>query len=463
MKKSASIGLMIAILYSSTALLFDAAAQTPPPWDPAAVPPSEHGLIPTYVYREDNRPPEEIFRTGFSAWGTNPDLASHVEGRTSNNRRAGSGGDAGSLFIPTTKSLSWLQNTWARNRIFAGGDSPMRTYIYRIRATGNFFNVYDSLMASARNLPQPERRRLENIALTYQRQAEWVATERILPNQIEWADEYAPEEVPDPARPGQTRMTGNIYHTRTIYNTRTEERPGYFSAQTQASPRPFIFTARTNSTADTFVYPGLFGDSSPASWLLGCVRGHLTKREASDKTQDPNCPDGRYSYIPLGNSQVISPIDNKTYTMVTPWIDKHEVKNTYAQEWFPSNCKIGIEKWVMRITCDTSPPYAQKYAMRISAGGRVNTWIQQNCTFEAEYDKEYVTFTIDRLHLYVINTDYKIVDYHYSVADIFSGTDGWWSNIHITPVYPMIRTANSAPPTTCNFANSDAWMNWKEL
>ncbi|NEC86562.1 hypothetical protein [Streptomyces sp. SID12501] len=60
--------------------------------------------LPSRLYRGDSRLPNDIFRQGFTSWGSNDDIVSHVQGDRNYN----------SNYIPTTGTLS-LSESFARN------------------------------------------------------------------------------------------------------------------------------------------------------------------------------------------------------------------------------------------------------------------------------------------------------------------------------------------------------------
>jgi hypothetical protein len=73
-----------------------------------------------YVYRFDKRSPDEIFKNGFSPWGSNLDLAQHVEG--SNMKDSG--------YVSTTSSMQAAYKLyWVANH----NKNPPQGYIYKIR------------------------------------------------------------------------------------------------------------------------------------------------------------------------------------------------------------------------------------------------------------------------------------------------------------------------------------------
>ena len=73
-----------------------------------------------YVYRFDKRAPDEIFKSGFAPWGSNLDLAQHVEG--SNMKDSG--------YVSTTSSMQAAYKLyWVANH----NKNPPQGWIYKIR------------------------------------------------------------------------------------------------------------------------------------------------------------------------------------------------------------------------------------------------------------------------------------------------------------------------------------------
>jgi Flp pilus assembly protein TadG len=86
----------------------------------------------SYVYRRDSRSPDEIFRSGFSAKGSNMDLGQHVEG-------SGQGGASG--YVSTTKDERVaFKLFWQANEINYKPD-----WIYKIRDCGCGVDVNQTL------------------------------------------------------------------------------------------------------------------------------------------------------------------------------------------------------------------------------------------------------------------------------------------------------------------------------
>lgn len=123
------------------------------------------------VYRADNRPPDEVFQNGFTAWGTNINYISHILGLS------GTTGSRDSAFIPTSSNHD-IANNFARERAVATG-SPY--YIYNIRATDNF---YPALETVYHIYDQHNIRVSDDVRATVAREQEYTAYNIISSTQI---------------------------------------------------------------------------------------------------------------------------------------------------------------------------------------------------------------------------------------------------------------------------------------
>ncbi|QAV22565.1 scabin-related ADP-ribosyltransferase [Proteus hauseri] len=88
------------------------------------------------VYRADSRPPEEVFKKGFFAWGNNLNFHAHVNGVS------GRRGSKDSAFIPTTSNFKSSEK-FAKDLLNVSTDN--KSYIYQIRATHNFYSALDTV------------------------------------------------------------------------------------------------------------------------------------------------------------------------------------------------------------------------------------------------------------------------------------------------------------------------------
>ena len=147
---------------------------------------------PIFVYRMDYRNPTDIFAMGFEPLGDNDSLEDHVGGLSCRT------GTSTTAFVATTSSEEFAIN-WGRDRFCLHGTAT-EFYVYKIRATENFY----SAEASLRNTGEQK-----NILLAdyYKKQKEWLAFGGVPAKQIEKADIY---KTPD--------MEGNVPYIRTETN-----------------------------------------------------------------------------------------------------------------------------------------------------------------------------------------------------------------------------------------------------
>ncbi|WP_445115836.1 enterotoxin A family protein [Acinetobacter sp. WZC-1] len=128
--------------------------------------------LPRYVYRVDSRSPDEIFRDGFTARGTEASITLYAQGGANL---------ANAIYISTTSSpetaesiaSSQVNDTYRNAWICdSTGRVQCRSWVYTISPDNtNFFSMAD-------NLPDTEQYR------RYFGQHEWVAVDRIYPSRI---------------------------------------------------------------------------------------------------------------------------------------------------------------------------------------------------------------------------------------------------------------------------------------
>ncbi len=90
-----------------------------------------------FVYRVDSRPPDVIFRDGFTAHGSNRNLQQHIRGDSC------AAGSRDSAFIATTSDINETYNIarqYYSSSLFHGV-----MYRYRIRADENFYSLAPSV------------------------------------------------------------------------------------------------------------------------------------------------------------------------------------------------------------------------------------------------------------------------------------------------------------------------------
>lgn len=96
----------------------------------------------TVVYRVDARSYQNVFRNGFTSWGSNTDFGDHFFGDS------GPGGTQDSAFIATTTSIDFAYRYAGDMAYTIAYDNPSHNgfaYIYNIRATDNMYSAAASM------------------------------------------------------------------------------------------------------------------------------------------------------------------------------------------------------------------------------------------------------------------------------------------------------------------------------
>lgn len=130
----------------------------------------------TFFYRMDTRPPEDIFRNGFTPGGNHPSIFQHVIGHTCQP------GLRATAFIAASANETFAVN-WGRENQPEG----TRFYVYRIRASEHFYNAVQSLFHASR---QTNDAAYEVAGWMYMAESEWVTPVAIPPEDILGAAEY---------------------------------------------------------------------------------------------------------------------------------------------------------------------------------------------------------------------------------------------------------------------------------
>ncbi|WP_099400270.1 hypothetical protein [Iodobacter sp. BJB302] len=115
---------------------------------------------PSFVYRSTLTPPETVFRDGFKSPGKNNDLYDHTNGSSCKKQET--------AFVATSRSQDFVRQHWAADGLWMTPvTEQQQIYSYRIRATGNFYSVYDSLVAHENSV-------YRNVGERFRHQEEWV-------------------------------------------------------------------------------------------------------------------------------------------------------------------------------------------------------------------------------------------------------------------------------------------------
>lgn len=187
---------------------------------------------PAWVYRVDTRGPEEILRDGFVARGHDSDFADHFLSVSH------SLGD--SAFVSTTDdyyiALEFAQDVMRQRQL-----SEM--FVYRIRATADFYNAVDTIRAHLRDIDAAGRaavlstyvRRLDQDLPGYEWEREWFVHGGIPSEQVSWVRMLSPSETPLP-RPDAERPPIYLHEGAIVNNEH------YVHANTQGNAEPYPMT-----------------------------------------------------------------------------------------------------------------------------------------------------------------------------------------------------------------------------
>ncbi|RBM65604.1 hypothetical protein [Vibrio paracholerae] len=410
--------------------------------------------LPTIFYRTDTRPPyinaetsdgqwvdtpfigQGVFEVGLHPLGDDKNLADHVHGGTT------FGGTGTTNFVALTTGenfhVKWgpMVTGWPLSARKHG--KPYQYiketfFVYALRPNNHIYNMYDTFMINKDYLIEINKGKLteaqmQNKVDTYRHQEEWVAFGHTPIDHIMWADEY------------------RIGHPEPIFVRRITN-PLFVSAPTFPSRNPLVIpreetrlsfldqVRRVFSTPDGQTYPIAF---------LSCMSflhnfRHRDPREIDGSDDLDICPELKYTYVPKSVQIVRNPQNIKVeMKMQVPWYSVYKATNYYNREYYPDNCTVEIQDYHLYVRCNATPPYPTSYFLHLGAGGPANTWIDQSCIFSFSEQEANGQFVVNIRDLHVVGSQYALALYDYTIKQAFSGTGGWWSNITITPIYPVL-------------------------
>ncbi|TQQ47538.1 hypothetical protein FLL65_11830 [Vibrio cholerae] len=437
----------------------DAGAPEKQPIKPTPVEGGINNPLPNVLYRVDSRPPyfreglymgDGIFQVGFRTLGTNTDFLDHISGRSMYY------GSRNSNFVPLSANRAF-PHQWGKEMTVMPRSTDIPTYIedhfylYAIRPTGNVYNMYDSYRANINLLseihPESQASQLARLE-TYRHQEEWISYGPITVDQIMWADEY--RLIRGGELNGQTELVRRI------------ENPNYIPAQTEPSRTPLLLQRQEESWTFIDQVRAVFatrdGETYPLAFL-SCLAFLHTHRHRDPRSIDDTfniCPELNYAYVPKSIQWVVNPQNTHIdRSMPVPWTLISKAKNYYNRESYPDNCTVEMQDNYLHIRCNANPPYPTSYRLHLGAGGPQFVWIDQTCVFSFSDEEDDGQRIIDIRDLHVINSKYNLEDYGYTIKQAFSGTGGWWSNLTITPIYPVLL---DEPKSNCTWYWADNWM-----
>lgn len=351
---------------------------------------------PSFVYRGTaTLDPDSVFANGIPNTGTNDDLYDHVNG--------GSCSRGDTAFVPTSASEAFAYE----RALYALITNPAATfYVYRIRATANFYDADASLRAAHRATGD---QRYLSTANHFQHQEEWLAYHGVQANQVESATVYR-----------RNPQTGQIEQVAVRRN------PNYIAANTRGNDAVFGFRPPRGNIRvirPSFRY-------SHVSACFGCFPRERSTRSV-DETATAQCT--MFS-VPIEEklSTVIDPITRARVERYVPWTPAQTQRNS-AKTKGPLGCLIrpGTS---LTVDC-TRFRHAETFFVALRAGGSKNTWVD---TSFGDGDVSAV-WARSSAQVPVSQTTYSLADYRYSMSRVFSGIDrSWWSEVIVMPVYPKL-------------------------
>ena len=248
---------------------------------------------PRFVYRSDFRDPQRIFASGFQSIGPNVNLLEHVQGVS-----CSYGPKPSTAFVATTSEESFAEK-WGGDQIWIDNDKGPNVYIYKIRATENFYSAYDSLLKAYR---RTKSKNYQAAAAKYQYQKEWLAYNGIPTELIVSAKVMAKGE------PGKLRLV------------RTEQNGRYRSASTQGNPEPFNDPSRSSSSRLSLLTSRL---PFLGSCFGSCPSGRRSDEFSPSEDATPgSCPTKQIVFETSSTAEkatVWDPINKDVRERIAPW------------------------------------------------------------------------------------------------------------------------------------------------
>lgn len=133
---------------------------------------------PSFVWRSDTRNYETIFLNGFTSWGRNNNTYEHLSGISCFSYQD----DHDSAFISTsaTYEVPYAYAQWELRKAYKNSGKSALVYIYKIRATNNFYDGLASLESYANKFPNTKKNPMyENIFWKTKYDEEWLAVNKI--------------------------------------------------------------------------------------------------------------------------------------------------------------------------------------------------------------------------------------------------------------------------------------------
>lgn len=359
---------------------------------------------PEFVYRGTEVPPEEAFKNGFPSRGNNLDVVQHVHGLSCSRSRD-------SAFVPTSASEA-VAHSFVRSQLHH--NNPV-AYVYRIRASDNFYSAVASLMSAYHRTHDERYRRTADL---FGDQQEWLANGGIPASQIYSVIPYRLDQV-----------TNTMVADEELVNTR------YVAASTRGNPNPLNSTGP--SLDEAVVLPSY--SSAPFSACFGCMSSEDSRRKRP--LGDSECKNFSIKLSDLPTA-VIDPVTGARVTRYVPWKSWQRTSSSTTR-WLPMRCDLspgGAGGDRLSVSCADLSIYFSRFSVSLHAGRNTSAWV--DTMFDgATTSMPWVT---ESANIPVEHTDYSLAQYSYPTGVAFGSGNRWWSNILVLPEYPPTDTADHA-------------------
>ena len=87
---------------------------------------------------------------------------------------------------------------------------------------------------------------------------------------------------------------------------------------------------------------------------------------------------------------------------------------------------------LLQVSCPPNKFY-DKFVVQLGAGGSWYTWVDQTYT-DIPTSATWKKWSSE---IPVVDTNYNLADYDYTIQEVFASGSGWWSGIKVIPIYPL--------------------------
>ena len=206
----------------------------------------------------------------------------------------------------------------------------------------------------------------------------------------------------------------------------------YQSRSTQGNANPFDAGAINND--DVYAVPSNFSGLLTSCFAF-CSRSD-SQRRTTDTDTCPAPPVIFKTSLSAERSTVWDPILKRAAQHVVPWVelDHHYGENHTTQR--PRHCSVfpgtKDDLNLLQVSCPPNDFY-DKFVVHLEAGEIWYTWVDQTYT-DIPTNGTWKKWSRE---IPVVDTNYNLADYDYTINEVFETGGTWYSNIKVIPIYPL--------------------------